>query len=200
MEIFLPDDLLAKFWEIRDSLTAREFFSKPGMSRVRELWCAAHFARAYGRFFEPCQVRIAQSDDQSDIDFELGVTGIWHPFQIAEVLNPDRRRSDEYKRGYPKDGWLESWNEGTVHGPEWIRMAILNKLKKQYSTVRQLNLLLYLNFPAYDKEYTDIRSHCANDAVGFASVWLMTSHTICRITDGPDLLPCPGWQNIPESN
>lgn len=72
-------------------------FTKEDDGWVREMWCATHFARAYERYICQCLVRIDEEDSQDDVDFELGVDNQWHLFQVAEVMQPDRRRGDEYK-------------------------------------------------------------------------------------------------------
>jgi hypothetical protein len=166
MDDFQPDDLLAKFWEEFEVLGGRTFFSKPGLARVREFWCAGHFARVYELNFKPCQVRIDQVDDQGDVDFDLGVGPSWYPFQVAEVLAPDRRRSDEYKKGFPEGGWLESWSEGTVLGSEWIRQA------GDMSTPKELMARYQYMFPAQ------------NLGFGFARGWFPGFVRLCESIDG----------------
>src|SRR4051794_36403238 len=96
-KLYQPDALLDEYRSVRDKVSVERFFRAPGMSRVREIWCAAHFARAYSRYSSSCRVRIDDADDQHDYDFELGVDELWHLFQVAEVMEPGRHRAAEYK-------------------------------------------------------------------------------------------------------
>lgn len=193
---FYPDDLLAHFQVLRDQMSDEEFFCKPGMTRVREMWCAAHFGRAFNRFIAPCQIVIDDIDTQDDVDFDLIVENTLYPFQIAEVMEPDRRRSDEYKKSTTR---FDDWSRGTDLGAEWIRQAIEKKLQK-YSSATKLNLLLYLNFAAHDQKYNRIRVHSLAVASCFSSVWLLNGDSALACLSPNPLLPhFEGWLQIEES-
>ncbi|NGZ61038.1 MAG: hypothetical protein CV081_11130 [Nitrospira sp. LK265] len=196
---YAPDELLRKYRDICDALSVERFFRAPGMSRIREMWCAAHFSRTYEEHIAPCVVRIDDHDSQDDFDFELGVADRWHLFQVAEVMEPDRRRSAEY--GNFADGGTrsEDWGRGTRDGPEWINMAIQRKLEKKYGRVSELNLLLYLNFAAYKQPYIRIREHCAAELEQFLSIWLLNGNALCSLKPSASLGTLEGWHPIPTS-
>ena len=197
--IYDPDRLLDEYRDVRGGLSVESFFRAPGMSRVREMWCAAHFARAYARYLAPCQVRIDDEDDQNDYDFELRVGNLWHLFQVAEVMEPGRQRAAEYRDFIPGQTRQEDWSPGTEHGADWIRDAIARKAAKKYSRADKLNLLLYVNFPAYDQNYQRIRDRCSAKLGVFRSTWLLNGNALCCIQPHESLASCEGWLQIPES-
>ncbi len=196
---YTPAELLAKYRKIREEVDPREFFTRPKHKKTQEFWCAAHFGRHYAHGVGPCHIRIEDHDEQTDADFEFEAAGGVHPFQITEVQEPGRRRGDEYKRE-PMDGAkLEDWSEGTANGPRWIRDAIHKKLNRYGGRVSHLNLLVYLNFPAYDQKYIDIRAACAEQASPFASVWLLNGNAAACIWSQTALRGPEGWLFGPES-
>lgn len=199
METYVPDDLLAKYHGIRKQMSLKKFYCSPRMSRIREMWCAANFARAYERHICQCLVRIDEKDSQDDVDFELSVDNQDHLFQVAEVMPPDRRRGDEYKRLAHSPTCLKDWDRGTELGAEWIRAIIQRKLDKKYSREGELNLLLYLNFVEYDLQHVNIRGYCEQVLLHFRSVWLLTGNAICCIKPAPNLRSLEGWFQIPDS-
>jgi len=196
---FHPDDLFARYCELRNSVSDEEFFCKPGMTRVREMWCAAHFARAFNRYIATCLVVIDEVDAQDDVDFGLSIDGALYPFQVAEVMEPGRRRSAEYKNFTPGPPRQEDWGRGAELGAEWIRQPIDKKLDKRYSRTPQLNLLLYLNFAAYDLQYVNIRDHSLAAASKFASTWLLNGNTLACLSSHLQLRSFEGWLPIAES-
>jgi len=193
MTIYTPVDLLAKYHCIRKPIPLEDFYSHPQMSRVREMWCAANFAQSYEKNICRCLVRIDEEDSQDDVDFELGVNNQWYPFQVAEVMQPGRRRGDEYRKHVSSQTSVEDWDRGTVKGPEWIHASIQRKLDKKYSRVSLLNLLLYLNFVENGLEFDKIRNHCEQVSFHFNSVWLLNNNTICCIKSAPNLKSLEGW-------
>ncbi len=196
---YAPDELLAKYRDIRQTVSPREFFSRPKHQKTQEIWCAAHFGRHYAHCLGPCHILIEDHDEQTDADFEFQTAGVVHPFQVTEVQAPGRRRGDEYKREASTKATLEDWSEGTENGPRWIRAGIEKKLQKYGGRVSHLNLLVYLNFPAYDQQYIDIRDACIDVASPFASVWLLNGNAAACLTSQTALTGPEGWLFGPES-
>lgn len=196
---YSPDELLAKYRDIREQMSLKQFYCSPGMSRVREMWCAAHFARAYERYICKCLVRIDEEDSQDDVDFELGLDNQWHLFQVAEVMQPDRRRGDEYKNLILSHMSIEDWDRGTEQGAEWIRSSIQRKLDKNYSRVSELNLLLYLNFVEDGLQHVNVRDHCEQVLRHFRTVWLLNGNALCCLKPATSPISFEGWLQIPES-
>jgi hypothetical protein len=199
LQRYTPDELLDRYRGIRNQITTEEFFRSPKHKKTQEMWCAAHFARAYNQYVAPCAVLISNEDEQIDADFFLEVGGTRYPFQVTELMEPGRRRGDEYRGGGAERTRDEDWSEGTEHGPAWIRTAIELKNKKKYAGAATLNLLVYLNFAAYEQAYEGIQAECAQAAPGFASVWLLNGNALCCIHQNPELRAFQGWMMIPES-
>jgi len=193
-----PEELFNKYRAIRFALSDEEFFNRPEHKRTQELWCAAHFAKAYDQFLAPCTVVIDESTADTDTDFDLETVGKVFPFQVSEVQEPGRRRGDEYRQ--PEHLRPEhDLSKGSAFGPQWVREGVQKKVAKRYANAQSLNLLMYLNFPAWEQQYHDIRSACAETAKTFASVWLLNGNTMCVVHPNPSLSVFEGWLVIPES-
>lgn len=199
MKRYRPDELLDRYRTIRDATTTEAFFRDPAHKKTQEMWCAAHFARGYEKHYGECFVWISDSDEQTDADFELEVRRVCHPFQITELMQPGRRRGDEYRGGESGKTFLEDWGPGTANGPMWVREAIERKAKKRYAAARKLDLLVYVNFPAYEQRFDRISKECEEAAKQFASVWLLNGNAICCIRCGDGFELTDGWLPIDES-
>ena len=70
------------------------------------MWCASRFGVGYLHNFGPCEIDIAEANEQREFDFHLLERNDRLPFQLAEVLEKDRRRGDEYR-----DRTVEQVNE-----------------------------------------------------------------------------------------
>jgi hypothetical protein len=191
-------ELALKVRETRAHVDAAEFFSSPRFKKTQELWCAAHFCAGLEVVSGPYRIWASEADEQTDVDFELEVAQTRLPFQITEVQTPGRRRGDEY-RGRSEGPWTdEDRDRGTVEGAEWIRAAIAKKAAR-YSRPEDLNLLVYVNFPAWDQEYPDLAVRTTTEASRFASCWLLNGNTLCHMKSHSALPEMNGWLVIPES-
>lgn len=197
---YTPDELLALYREFRASCSTEEFMRKPVHKKTQELWCAAHFSRAYNLGVKECFVHIDPSVNasDSDTDFDLEIDGCIFPFQVTEVQEPGRRRGDEYKNGKEPAHMRHDWSVGSQDGPHWVREGIELKVKKRYSGAEHLNLLLYLNFEAWSQEYSLMEEACREPASHFASVWLLNGNAMCCVYSRHQP-PTPHWLVIPES-
>jgi hypothetical protein len=166
---YSPDELLQRYRQIRQESSQTDFFTSPAHKKTQELWCAAHFGRAYSFAFERCFIWISDRDEQTDTDFRLELpTGIFD-FQVTEVQLPGRRRGDEYRRGDALPSSVDHYDQGDTLGPIWVRDRIDAK-RRQYGDTNSLHLLVYLNFPARAQMYADLASTCLPAADAFASV------------------------------
>jgi hypothetical protein len=109
---YAPEQLLQRYRELRRGMSVEAFYRRPGLSSLREMWCAAHFGAAVDQNLMAARILIDEIDSQDDVDFELLLTGSQLPFQVAEVMEPDRRRSSEYKDFKPGTTRLEDWSPG----------------------------------------------------------------------------------------
>lgn len=195
---YKPKELFEKYRKIRSVLSDEQFFNRPEHQLTQEIWCAAHFANAYDQYLSPCNVVIDESTTNTDTDFDLETTNKVFPFQVSEVQEPGRRRGSEYKQ--PSHLRPEhDLSKGSAFGPQWVREGVQKKAAKHYANARNLNLLIYLNFPAWEQQYHDLRNACAEPAKTFASVWLLNGNTMCVIHPNPSLSVFEGWLVIPES-
>lgn len=180
-----PNELLAKYQEIRNSCTTESFMRSPVHQKTQEIWCAAHFSMAYQTAFGECWVHISERDEQTAEDFWFEFKKECHPFQIAMVVDPVRRMGDEYK-GVIDDkniSILEDWSAGTENGPSWVAERIAAKAKKYGDDSARLNLLLYLNFTAYEQNYWLLRNAANAHSAIFRSVWLLNGNAFCCIKE-----------------
>lgn len=194
-----PEVLLAKYLVIRRGIITKEFFRSPKHQKTMEMWCAAHFARAYALYVHPCAVLIDDVDIQTDVDFDLELDGVTYPFQVTEVMEPGRRRGDEYRDGDSIEVRDDDIELGTLHGAAWVQAALAQKFAKRYAGVDRLNLLAYVNFAGRNQQYVDYCRTCAGVASKFGSVWLLNGNTLCCIHPNELIPSWKGWMVIEES-
>ena len=157
-----PNQAYERFQRQRDRMSAVQFFNDPAAGKLRDLWVAAHFGRAYENEFGECRL-LFDEEQAHEWDFILVTDGARSPFQVTEAQQSGRKRGREYRdveNGNRPRTTTESWEPGTKHGPEWIREAIERKKNKRYADVGKLNLLVYANFPAYQLDLVRIQSAC----------------------------------------
>ena len=195
VSLYTPSELSEKYQLIRATVSDQDFFQKPRNQKMQELWCATQFAAGFQNTISPCNVWWSDRDEQTAADFELEAHGRRHPFQLTEVQSPGRRRGDEYR--YEQEGpWSDSdWRKGAAEGKQWITAAIAKKAS-HYPDSSQLNLLVYVNFSAWNQEYIEICTAARDAAAPFFSVWLMTGTHFCCIRENVSLPPCSGWAAI----
>ncbi|MCX5865401.1 MAG: hypothetical protein NTW42_10085 [Deltaproteobacteria bacterium] len=197
---YAPDDLLLKYLSIRTAVPDDVFYNKPMYRKVMEFWCAAQFARGYEKHVAPCAVWVHDGDAQTYFDFQLETKAQRQDFQLTEVLLPDRRRGDEYRTGGPKTRTtVEDWDRGEKDGGRWIAAAIDAKRQRVGGDVHELNLLVYINYPAVEHPYFDLQNELAQAAAPFRSVWLLNGHALACVScnvRGLDVLP--GWMFVPD--
>lgn len=195
---YSPLDLLEQYQKINSEITLNDFFNKPLHTKTQEIWCAAHFGIGYTKHIGPCSILIDDNDVQRYYDFELSITDQTHPFQIVECMGPCRRRGDEYRQE-TSEVELDDWETGTKEGSDWIKNSIEKKITKYYGDTDDLNLLVYVNFAAFDQDYETISKHCAQPASKFNSVWLLVGNAICCIKSSEAFGSLKGWGHLNQS-
>lgn len=155
---YSPDGLRAEF-DVRDGPIPRDaLFNKNEHKRHLEMYPAHRFASGYHQHVAPCTVLWEDVDAQSDQDFYLEVAGVQYRIQLAEVGPPGRHRGLEYRPGGQAGPFEDKdYEAGGRLGPVWIRQGIEKKASKNYSTSKQLHLLLYVNFAGWDLQYKAIQ-------------------------------------------
>lgn len=200
LKSYSPSELYEKFRDTRNSVSPKEFFSSPEHKKTQEVWCIAQFSRAFLSNLGACSVLVADHDEQTDTDFYLEVRGIPYPFQITEVQTAGRRRGDEYKNRELMSSTLQSWDSGTEQGALWIRESIQKKYDRYGRNVSALNLLIYVNFPAYEHDYDEICGVTGDLAKKFASVWLLSGNGACCVSGSKALGGPHPWLFIPQGD
>ncbi|MBU1343946.1 MAG: hypothetical protein KKE44_20350, partial [Proteobacteria bacterium] len=180
-KFFSPKELEGYYKKLTKEVSSTDFFTKPLHSKTQEIWCAAYFGKGYHRNIKPCSIGIDEIDLQEDFDFTIKVGDHEFPFQLTEIQEPNRRRGDEYKNGNYQEWEYENWEPGTENGPIWIREAIQKKIGKFYSEPHKLNLLVYVNFSAWEHNYKTIIEETKDLYDVFASIWLMNGNAICSL-------------------
>jgi hypothetical protein len=158
-----------------------------------ERWCAGSFGSAYGVYVAPCEVAVNDQGTRGDADFFLRTRGSVFAFQTVEVIEPGRRRGDEYR----KPG-LTPYEPGraAADGPEWLETGVRGKLEKRYAGARDLHLLVYANFTAEALQFADVAARLAGFRGEFASVWVMAHHVFGSVFSSAELGSVAGWRTI----
>jgi hypothetical protein len=139
-------------------------------------------------------------DAQTYFDFQLEAKAVRHDFQLTEVQLPNRRRGVEYRNGGPKTRTtVEDWDKGEKDGWQWIAAVIDAKREHVGGDVHDLNLLVYVNFPAVEHPYFDLQNQLAETAAPFRSVWLLSGHALTCVSCNVRALDfLPGWMVVPD--
>src|SRR2546427_458924 len=72
-------------------------FNSSKYEKSREKWCAAMLGFGYEKCVRACRVAVNESEQRKDVDLVLETEGREYPFQLVEVMEPDRPRGAEYK-------------------------------------------------------------------------------------------------------
>jgi hypothetical protein len=132
----------------------------------------------------------------TDIDGYLLVSGTQHPFQIAEIMEPGRRRGDELKNEHGITAHYDP-DEARRSAAEWIARGIEAKAAKRYANGGKLNLLVYANFDAPVISITDVRGAVEEASNSFASVWILTATHIGCARGNNELGNLHFWAKLP---
>lgn len=198
MHTFLtPRDLKTQLEQAAAALPPGHFVRKPENQHLKETWCAAHFGLGYERHVHSCTLWV-NPQQSSDTDFVLKTEDGEFPFQTTLSDVPDRRMTDDHKPG--PDGRFPGRpyepGRGTIEGPGWIADAVRKKVAANYSAARELNLLVYANFPTNGLDYGLICTSLPEVSNNFASIWVVTNHQICSVTSFPSLGAIPELRMI----
>jgi hypothetical protein len=175
-------------------------FNDSQYQKLQEAWCAGMFGCGYAtRIDAACKVAVNFSTQGMDADFFLMTGNREWSFQLAEVQRAGRKRGSEYKQlasgerrtvGYDPD-------RGAVECADCLANAVHKKKAKRYAGSAQLNLLLYGNFNS-EARHDQLVAQLGLFSNDFASLWIVTSDSLCSIfsVNGPP--PIPGWWKFRE--
>lgn len=196
---YAPKELESIFEAKAQSVSPSEFIIKPQQQykELKEMWCAVRFGLGYEKFVGPCSISV-DLEENSDVDFVLKTDAGEFPFQTRIADVPGRRMGDDYKP--EPDGTLPRRHydpeRGRIDGPGWIAAAVREKVDKQYSTAKCLNLLIYANFSTNDLDYKAVCDAIREYKQEFASIWIITNHQICSLTASVGLGEIGGFSAI----
>ncbi|SRR5712691_3130543 len=198
MRTFLkPRDLKTQLEKAAVALPPGHFIRKPENQHLKETWCAAHFGLGYERHVRPGTLWV-NPQQSSDTDFVLKTEHGEFSFQTTLSDVPERRMTDDHKTG--PDGRFPGRpyepGRGTVEGPNWIADAVRKKVAANYSTARELNLLVYANFPTNGLDYESVCTNLREYSGKFASIWVVTNHQISSVISFPALGTIPELRMI----
>jgi hypothetical protein len=193
-----PGDLLEQTIQDIYAIPIDRFFNDEAYKGLREQWVAAFFGVGYGKYVRPCRVAMNESWYRKDADFFLQVGGKEFPFQTTERQREGRKRGDDYKKFARVEEKITREPElveelrselltpyqpalGGVEGPSWIEQAIAKKVGKHYAESGDLNLLVYVNFDAWNLQADVIRERTRKYRDVFASIWIITDRVICSL-------------------
>ena len=199
MAIYTPAALSALFEERTAGLTSTQLLTDRKNRRLLEAWCAVQLGLGFGRVIEACSIDIELTDEQREYDFHLITAKARHPFQLAEVVDRDRRRDLEYKT-LTSEQLVELGNERPIgdstYAAAHIKDALQKKVDKGYAGVEELHLLLYLNVNAYQVAWATMRNATEEECKRFASVWVITGIMFCCLWGGATWHGLVGWKGI----
>ena len=179
---YKPADLRILFESKADEISPGDFIIKPQNKELKEMWCALRFGVGYEKLVGPCTVCV-EIEENNDADFIIKTFAGEFPFQTIIADVPGRHMGDDYKPGpggnLPKRPYQPE--RGRIEGPGWITNAVKEKIKKRYSTAKNLNLLIYANFTAHHMSYIDVYKAIEPYNDVFASIWIITNHQICSL-------------------
>lgn len=202
MSRYEPKDLAAVVEAAANSVGTRAFITANSNKRLREMWCAAKFGMGYAKNVAHCLIDISEVDEGREFDFYLCVGNERLPFQVAEVLDKDRRRGDDYRRLTSDEindlhnhlPWQDHWYAGRRICDELKAKAL------RYGSVsKSLHMLLYLNVKASSLSWASLANAAEVDSNAFASVWLITQDLICCIHSGSRWSGLVGWKLIEDA-
>jgi hypothetical protein len=193
---YTPIDLLSEHNQLRESITAAEFFG-PRYQKERERFCAGHFSLAYAAAIAPCEVEIEDPDPQNHVDFWLVTPTGRHAFQVTERQEPERRRGHEYKIGLVLQPTEEALELAATLGADWIVESVLKKDRSYGGGNASLHLLVYVNFPTYDLRFEDIQLRLQTVQETFGSIWLLAGDSMACAKSSPKLGQLNGWFPTP---
>jgi hypothetical protein len=176
-----------------------KFVREGRYKRLREMWCAGRFGAGYAnRLDADCLIEIETEDEQRDYDFHLHTMGACLPFQIAEVLEHDRRRGDEYKN-LDKKGMAALVASRPIKSRAYACEHVASQLAKKAKRLvpcGSLNMLLYLNLNVPDLPCEAVSSAAEPYATTFASIWIFSEYFVACLAGGSRWAGARGWGSI----
>jgi len=192
-----PDEMHSKVTPETLHIPDHVFFRSSDLKyqKYREAWGASLLARGVLAYFKPCEVRLCEGDFP---DFEIRAGEVVHPFEFTEVLEPEYRRGDEYKKErtgpiYSREVKFANVGEAV----KWIFEGIKRKAEKRYGP--GTHLLVYVDFQVANAiDLALVRKRCKRYETTFKSMWLLFGFGIAQLFPSDEFgTVCLKWSEIP---
>lgn len=165
-----PNEFKRLSEKYRKQVPSGKLFKQPGHQFLFEAWTACQFINLI-----PCEaVRLF---DGNWPDFQSRKAGIIQGYEIAEVLEPGRKRGDEnwnHESSVPDP--VEDWYKRAALIPSALRDVVAKKVAKRYSP-NEAALLLYLNIHEWGILQKEIETdfHAATQLAKntFTDIWVL---------------------------
>lgn len=189
-----PERLKEILETLSENVSRTDFIRKPKYNFLKEIWCAFRFGFGYKKHVAQCWISV-NKEQNSDTDFFLKTKEGLFPFQTTIADVPNRHMGDEYK---PTSSGVSmpSTPGGRIESNKWISDAVKDKIDKNYSTSRKLNLLVYANFLSNELNYQKVSDALQKYSGVFSSIWIITNNQICSVYTEPKLGEIKYFQNI----
>jgi hypothetical protein len=181
-----PDSLLEAAEQVLQTIGCPDIFMRNEAKPAREAYCAAKFAQL-AAWHNDVEVRLGV--DPRGPDFFLRTGRGEMAFELTEILEPSRRRGEEYRRLYEQGG-----EEITLGGDPKIEndllldvlpSAVEKKAAKQYIPMRSLLLYPQFGWPSILRSAPALRILHENVkpfSSRFLSVWITMGPRAVRLT------------------
>jgi hypothetical protein len=173
-----PQEFRRRSENYRDAVPSGRLFKVPGHQFLFEAWTACQFIGLI-----TCDaVRLFNVRWP---DFQTRNGKIVRGYEVAEVLEPGRRRGDENW----DDKWGEydsekDWYRRAALTPQALRDAVAKKVAKHYPP-NEAALLIYLNIHEWDVRQKEIEAdlHDATELAKdtFTDVWVLWKHKLYHL-------------------
>lgn len=151
---YTPEDFYAAVDALGDKFTSHQKFNDPALGFLRDAWTLSRFAKLKG----VDRVRLSKRGEQFP-DGYVDVAGVVSDVEIAEALEPERRRGLEYQPNavmLVEDDPVEDWDLRLDALPGALETTIKKKVEKRYQPPPIL--VVYLNIGAYGHRDSEMRT------------------------------------------
>jgi hypothetical protein len=168
------------------AIETEKYFNQARFGYLTEAWCAGEFAAMLNRSGNSVQIRLGA--DQNAPDFSLLVTtdeGTKEQhFELAEIMHPDRRRGQEYRRGSRRIAGSPSNQLTSEVFYRQLQVISDKKIKKKYKEQRHLLLSCHTTvFELLGESSNPIGmvNACESATSAFHSVWVRVNEKCYRV-------------------
>lgn len=173
-----PQEFCRKAEQYRNAIPSGSLFKSPGHQFLFEAWTACEFVGLTN-----CDHLRLTNDDWPDLQICYG--GVVKGYEIAEVLEPGRKRGAE---DWSNDSVISdneaNWHRRAALIPRALRAGTASKVAKHYPR-NMAALLIYLNIHEWGVKQREIEADL-HDATAlakddFTDVWVLWKHKLYHV-------------------